>query len=134
MRRFFDEERRGPYRSRKGMLLGVCRGLADYLDFSVGGLRLIVIGLAIFTGFWLVTGLYILAAILIKPEPVLPFESDADEEFYDSYVNSKSNALNRLKRKSDHINQRIQRMEDIVTSKERDWERRFNGSGDPPDA
>ena len=134
MRRFFDEERRGPYRSRKGMLLGVCRGLADYLDFSVGGLRLIVIGLAIFTGFWLVTGLYILAAILIKPEPVLPFESDADEEFYDSYVNSKSNALNRLKRKSDHINQRIQRMEDIVTSKERDWERRFNGPGDPPDA
>jgi len=25
-------------------------------------------------------------------------------------------------------------MEDIVTSKERDWERRFNGSGDPPGA
>ncbi len=134
MRRIFDEERKGPYRSRKGMLLGVCRGLAEYLDFSVGGLRLIVIGLAIFTGFWLVTGLYILAAILMKPKPVLPFESDADEEFYDSYVNSKSMALNRLKRKSDHINQRIQRMEDIVTSKERDWERRFNGSDDPPGA
>lgn len=134
MRRFFDEDRKGPYRSRKGMLLGVCRGLAEYLDFSVGGLRLIVIGLAIFTAFWPVTGLYILAAILMKPEPVLPFESDEDEEFYDSYVNSKSMALNRLKRKSDQINQRIQRMEDIVTSKERDWESRFNGSGDPPGA
>jgi phage shock protein C len=132
MRRIFDKERRGPYRSRKGMILGVCRGLAEHLDFSVGGVRLIVIGLGIFTGFWLVTGLYILAAILMKPEPVIPFESDADEEFYDSYVNSRSMALGRLKRKSEDINERIQRMEDVVTSRERDWERRFNGSDDPP--
>ena len=133
MRRIFDENRRGPYRSRKGILLGVCRGLAEYMDFSVGGIRLIFIGLALFSGIWPITGLYILAAVLMKPKPVLPFETDADEEFYDSYVNSRSMALGRLKRKSDHINQRIQRMEDIVTSKERDWESRFNGSDDPSD-
>ena len=60
---------RGLYRSRNGILFGVCRGLADYFDFSVFWIRAIAVILFIFTGFWPVVGIYLLAALLMKSEP-----------------------------------------------------------------
>ncbi|MFO7975245.1 MAG: PspC domain-containing protein [Candidatus Hydrogenedentota bacterium] len=59
----------GLYRSRDGILFGVCRGLADYFDLSVFWLRAIVVGAFILTGFFPVVFLYILAALLMKREP-----------------------------------------------------------------
>ena len=61
--------RAGLYRSRDGMLLGVCRGIADYFDLSVFWLRAITVGTFILTGFFPVVFLYILAALLMKREP-----------------------------------------------------------------
>ncbi|MBW2092618.1 MAG: envelope stress response membrane protein PspC [Deltaproteobacteria bacterium] len=118
--------RRGPYRSRHGILLGVCQGLADYFNFSVFWTRVIVVGLLIFTGFWPVAGLYLLAGLLMKPEPVIPFDSDEDQEFYDSFTRSRGMALRRVKRAYDNLNRRLQRMEDIVTTKEFNWDQRFD--------
>ena len=62
----------------------------------------------------------------MKPEPVLPLQSDEDSEFYNSYTSSRSMALNRLKRTYDSLDRRLQRMENVVTSKEYDWDRRLN--------
>ncbi len=124
--RYSDRRRSGPYRMRHGMILGVCKGIADYFDRSVFWTRMIAAGLWLFTGFWPITGLYLLAALLMKPEPVLPFETEAEEEFYNSLTSSRQMALHRLKRTFDRLNRRIQRMEDIVTAREYDWERRFN--------
>ena len=109
------------------MILGVCKGLADYLNFSVFWTRMIAVGLLLFTGLWPVLGIYFLAALLMKPEPVLPVKTDEDEEFYDSYMSSRAMALRRVKRTFDHLDRRIRRMEDVVTSPEYDWERRLNG-------
>ena len=39
MTRYSRMSRRGLYRSRNGVLLGVCRGIADYFDFSVFWIR-----------------------------------------------------------------------------------------------
>ncbi len=122
--------RRGPYRSRQGILLGVCRGLADYFNFSVFWTRIIVVGLLIFTGFWPIAGLYLLAGLLMKPEPIIPFRSDEDQEFYDSYTHSRGMALKRLKRTYSNLNRRLQRMEDIVTAKEFNWDRKLNRYSD----
>jgi phage shock protein PspC (stress-responsive transcriptional regulator) len=44
--------KRGLYRSRKGILLGVCRGVSDYFDFSVFWIRAMAVIAFIFTGFW----------------------------------------------------------------------------------
>ena len=117
------------YRSRSGLIFGVCRGVAEYLGFSVFWFRFLTIGAAIFTGIWPVIGVYILAALLMKPEPVVPFEEDSEQEFYDSYVNSRSMALSRLKRTFDNLERRIRRMENLVTAREYDWERRLNERG-----
>jgi phage shock protein C len=106
--------------------LGVCKGIAEFLDFSEFWTRVTVLALMIFTGIWPILGLYFLAALIMKPKPVLPLQSEEDQEFYNSYVNSRGMALRRLKRASDALDRRMQRMEDIVTAKEFDWERRLN--------
>jgi len=118
----------GIYRARGGRIFGVCQGLADYFGFSVTGVRIAAVLLLIFTGFWPVLGIYLLAALIMKPEPAVPPSDEGEQEFYDSYVNSRKLALDRLKRTYDNLNRRIRRMEDVVTAKEFDWERRFNGS------
>lgn len=116
----------GLYRSRSGILLGVCKGIAEYLDFSVFWTRVIAVALLFFSGLWPVVGLYVLAAVLMKPEPVVPFRNEGDEEFYQSYTSSRSMALRRLKRTYDRLERRIRRIESIVTARDYDWERRLN--------
>lgn len=117
---------RGPlYRSRYGMFLGVCRGLAEYFDFSVIMVRVLFVIAFIMTGFWPVGVVYLVAAAIMKPEPVVPFNNDDEREFYDSYADSRVSALSRLKRKFDSLDRRIRRMEDVVTSRDFEWEQKL---------
>ena len=116
----------GLYRSRNGAILGVCRGIADYFDFSLVWTRTIALVILFFSGFWPAIILYFIAALLMKPEPVIPIHTEAEQEFYDSYTHSRHGAVQRLKQRYQKLERRIQRMEDIVTSKEFDWENRLN--------
>ena len=113
------------YRSRRGVILGVCRGLAEHLDVRVLWVRVIAVVLLISTGFWPFAGLYLLAALILKPEPVLPLKTEGEQDFYNSYAHSRTIALNRLHRTFDQLDRRIQRMENRVTNREYDWERRL---------
>ena len=123
-----DTERiAGPYRSRKGIIFGVCRGLAEYYNFSLFWTRFIVVMSLIFSGGWVGVG-YIVVALLLKLEPVLPLETTDDAEFYNSYTSSRSMALARLKRTFDSLERRLQRMESIVTDRTYDWDDRLNNS------
>ena len=126
MDRHMPYEHSGLYRARDGMFLGVIKGIADHLQFSVGWLRvLFLIGLIV-TGLWPLGILYFIAALVMRPEPVVPFASMEDEEFYRSYTSSRTMALHRLKQTYDSMERRIRRMEDIVTARDYDWERRYN--------
>jgi phage shock protein C len=126
MRRFERILGGGLYRSRNGIILGVCKGIADYFDFSVFWARVVTLVLLFFTGFWPVMILYFVAALLMKPEPVIPIETDEEQEFYDSYVHSHRGATDRLKRRYENLERRIQRMEDHVTGREFEWENKLN--------
>ncbi len=117
--------RTGLYRSRRGVIRGVCRGVAEYLDFSVFWTRVVAVALLMFTGIWPIAGIYLLAVLVMKPEPLLPFETDGEAEFYNSFSQSRSMALQRLKRIYDKIDRRVQRMEDAVTAREYDWDQRL---------
>jgi phage shock protein C len=116
----------GIYRSRDGVFLGVCKGVANYFDFSVFWVRTALVIVFICSGFWPVLGVYLVAAFFMKPEPVRPLVNDDEREFYDSYVNSPASAAQRLQKKFRDLDRRIRRMEDSVTGREYDWERRFN--------
>jgi phage shock protein C len=121
-----DKPRNGLYRSRRGLILGVCKGLAEYFDLSVTGTRMLACIVLVFSGVWPAVVLYFLAALLMKPEPVLPLKTEEEQEFYNSYASSRRMALHRLKRTYDNLDRRIQRIESIVTSREYDWDRRLN--------
>ncbi len=117
---------RGLYRSRHGMIAGVCRGVAEYLDISVFWFRVIVVLVVFFTvTFPIAIVLYVVAALVMKPEPVEPFASGADREFYDSYMSSRPLAIDRLRRTYEALDRRVCRMESIVTSRDFQWRQKL---------
>ena len=117
--------RDGIYRSRNGIIFGVCRGLAEHFDFSVFWARAIAIIFLIVSGFWPAIGLYLIAAIFMKPAPVIPIETEAEKEFYNSYTSSRHLAAHRIKRRYQSLEKRIRRMEHIVTAREFDWDEKL---------
>jgi phage shock protein C len=88
--------------------------------------RLIAVVILVVTGLWPTAVVYLVAGVLMRPKPVVPFENDADKEFYFSYTASRPMALHRLKQTFDNLERRLRRMEDIVTAKDYDWESRLN--------
>jgi phage shock protein C len=114
------------YRARNGRIFGVCAGLARYLDMNLGALRLFVVIATVMTGIWPVLIAYVVAGLVMKLEPAMPLENEAEAEFYNSYTGSRTLALHRLKETYDRLDRRIQRMESIVTAREYDWDRRLN--------
>lgn len=126
MRSEYERQKRGLYRARDGAFLGVCKGIAEYLDISVFWTRILTLIGLVLSGIWPVGVIYVLAGVLMKPEPVVPLSNDEDREFYSSYVSSRTLALQRVKQTFDRLERRIRRMEDIVTARDYDWERRLN--------
>ncbi len=59
----------GMYRSRNGLLFGVCRGIASYFDFSVFWFRVITVVAILCTGFFPLVVLYFVLALMMKKEP-----------------------------------------------------------------
>ena len=127
MSQYSTMSRRGLYRSRDGIILGVCRGVADYFDFSAFWIRAILIVVFILTGFWPVIGIYLLAALLMKSEPVGAGKNHSKRNPRCCYGRRRRETSERLKRKWRHLEKRIRRMEDKVTSREFDWNSRFYG-------
>jgi len=64
-----DYHRQGLYRSRDGIIFGVCKGLGRYFDLSVFWVRIGVLVGFIFTGFFPVGAIYVFMALLMKKEP-----------------------------------------------------------------
>lgn len=124
-----DYNPNGLYRARDGLFFGVCKGLANYTGFSVFWLRVIWVLAALLpvVTLPLMIILYLVLALMMKPEPIVPFSTESDREFYDSYTRGPDLALQRLRRTYDHLDRRIQRMESIVTSKSYRWEQRLGG-------
>ncbi len=66
---YYGYDRPGLYRSRDGMIAGVCRGVAEYFDISVFWTRALAVFMLLCTGLWPAVGLYVVAALLMKKEP-----------------------------------------------------------------
>lgn len=68
------------YRSRSGKFLGVCKGIADWMGWPTAAVRLAVIVIALVTAIIPTLLIYLLAAVILSPEP----EGEAwdEEDFY----------------------------------------------------
>ncbi len=69
MSSYYTYSSRGLYRSRDGILFGVCKGIADFFDLSVFWTRMIAVIAFVVTGFFPTAALYVLAALLMRKEP-----------------------------------------------------------------
>ena len=126
MKRFYNMcYDRGLYRSRSGIIMGVCRGVGDFLNFSVFWIRAILVILFLFSGFWPVVVLYFVAAILMKSEPVIRPHQHDEEEFCDAYARTRRPSSAHIKRRRQTLERRLRNLENTVTSKEYDWEQRL---------
>jgi phage shock protein C len=113
------------YRSRNGAILGVCKGIATYFDISLFWARAIAVFLLLVSGCWPTLGAYLLAALILKPEPVIPFDAEGEDHFYDAYAHAPRRAAASLKQRYDRLERRLRRLEDSVTAKSFDWDRRL---------
>ncbi|WOO42877.1 PspC domain-containing protein [Rubellicoccus peritrichatus] len=113
------------YRSRRGWFLGVCRGISEWRGISPGWLRLAFIVFFLISGWLPALLVYVVAALIMKPEPIIPITNDEEREFYASYTASRHQALLRMKRLFDELDRRTRRIETVVTSREYDWNRRM---------
>ena len=107
----------GPFRSKKGLFLGVIRGLADHYKMSPFVLRLIVIGVSVFLAFWPVLLLYFAAAVIMPAEPkVLPVTERERERAILGSVDP-ATLVDSLKSRAVYLENKLRRLEDHVTSK-----------------
>jgi phage shock protein C len=104
------------YRSRENaVVFGVCGGIAEQYNWSPWAVRFAAILLQVTVFPWLIL-VYLIAGLFMKAAPHTPFRNFEEEELYNSYQTSRSDALDKIRRMSDNLNQRLQRMETIVTS------------------
>ncbi len=118
----------GLYRSRHGMIFGVAKGLSECSGFPLWFVRVAFIFAAIFLQVVPMVIVYIVLAIIMRPEPVLQFSSEEEREFYNTYGNARRPALDRMKSILEKLDKRVQRLENAVTDPEKDWDRRFRNT------
>lgn len=115
----YDRHRRRPriYRSSKDVVCaGVCAGIGEHFDFSANGVRLAFVLVTLLGGFPWVPITYCILCATMKPAPQEEFTDYKQEEFWNVYTSSRSEALLKVKRTFDAMDKRLQRMESIVTS------------------
>jgi len=113
------------YRSRDGLFMGLLRGIADRFDLSLFWLRFLTIFATFFTGFVPGIIIYAVTSLIISKAPIIPLNSMAEAEFYESYTHSREGAIHRIKRRFDTLETRIRRMESSVTDREFDWKHKL---------
>ena len=120
------ENKGGPYRSRHSMICGVCAGLAEHFGIAPFWVRILAVVLLFMTSIWPAVIIYFIAAALLKPSPVRPFRNDSEKNFYDAYTHAPKYTVHHIHEKFAQLDRRIQRMEDKVTTRAYEWDRKMH--------
>lgn len=130
-----SEREPGPRRlhrdREKGMVAGVCAGIADYFGFDVTITRIIVaIGLFVFMPTTAIA--YILLALLLptKPRESVRVHDDASETLQRSVRSAPHSTLDNIRHRFREVDARLQRLEKYLTSKRFKLDREFESLRD----
>lgn len=116
--RYENYNRNRLYRNRKrGLLAGVCAGISDWSGFNLTALRVGVVLLAIPFTAVIVIG-YLVLALLLPVAPADLYADDADERFWRETRRSPVEGVSTLNNRYRALDQRLQRMEAWLTSRE----------------
>lgn len=106
------------YRNRqRGLLAGVCAGIADWTGFNLTALRVAVVLLAIPWTAVIVIG-YIVMALLLPAAPTDLFQDEDDERFWRETRRAPVDGVASLNQRFRKLDQRLQKLEAWLTSRE----------------
>lgn len=101
----------------RGLILGVCAGIAAYFDISPAKVRIGTVGLAFFFLPQVVI-VYLIAAAVLKRRPVLMYRSRDEEQFWRAVSVKPADTFSAIRHNFRELEQRIAGMERYVTSAE----------------
>ena len=102
------------HRSDDAILFGVCGGMAEYYDLPAWGVRLIWV-LLIFPFFLFMVLSYLILGMILKKRPFQAYGERANRPSWEGARLSRGEALERLGRRMETLDKRLQRMESIIT-------------------
>jgi len=97
--------------------MGVCAGVADYLDIKVGVVRVLAVIGALMTGLWPFAILYFIMGFVLDARPGDLYEDEKEEEFWKQTRKSPDYTAAELRRRFRDIERRTADMEAYMTSK-----------------
>jgi len=108
----------------RGIIAGVCAGIAGYLGVEPIVVRLVaVLGLVFFFPPTIVA--YVILALVLRPKPPTLYASPDEEAFWRGVGTAPADTLHSLKRKFADLEARLGQMESQVASGDFDLHRRF---------
>ena len=112
----------------RGMLAGVCAGIADYIGVEPIVVRLAAV-LSLIFFFPPTIAAYIILAVVLRPKPRSLYASADEEAFWRGVGTAPADTLHSLKRKFADLEARLGYMESQVTSGELELHRKFRDLG-----
>ena len=108
----------------RGIIAGVCAGIAGYIGVEPIVVRLVaVLGLVFFFPPTIVA--YVILALVLRPKPPTLYASPDEEAFWRGVGTAPADTLHSLKRKFADLEARLGQMESQVASGDFDLHRRF---------
>jgi phage shock protein C len=112
----------------RGILAGVCAGIADYIGIEPIVVRIVaVLGLVFFFPPTIVA--YVILALVLRPKPPALYASADEEAFWRGVGTAPADTLHSLKRKFADLEARLGQMESQVVSGDFELHHRFRDLG-----
>lgn len=102
--------------TRNAKIMGVCAGLADYLNVKPLLVRVVLVLTAIFW-FPVLIPIYFIAGLALDPKPDGLYKDEQDEEFWRTARSRPDVTQTGMRSRFREIDRRMQRLESLLTSK-----------------
>ena len=119
-----DHPRRFYRDTERGMIFGVCAGIADYFGFELGPTRVVAVLCLIFA-MPATLLVYLALTLLLQKKPTTLYRDEREETFWRSMRASPEATFSNVRHKFREMEIRMQRLERYVTSKRYNLDREF---------
>jgi len=110
----------------RGIIAGVCAGIADYIGVEPIVVRLVVVLGLVFSPTIVA---YVILAVVLRPKPPALYASPDEEAFWRSVGTAPADTLHSLRRKFADLEARLGQMEGQVASGDFELHREFRNLG-----
>lgn len=102
---------------RKGKLMGVAAGLADYSGVNANLIRVALVIGSLLGWFLPLIIIYIVLGVVLEAKPADLYENEAEEQFWRGVRTRPDYTAVELRKRFRRIDERLQTMESYITSK-----------------